>query len=99
MSVLKKDKQKVLGEEISVEKAKEFLSYKPYGNSAEDFHILVKAYRGLSPEGFKLFIDLFKQDGRDVNACDDQGVSFLETIRKNEKFPEYVEIMEAAGAL
>lgn len=98
MAELKKDKQKVIGEIISEDKVREFLSCVPYDDENADFHILTKAYRGLPPEGFARFIEIFVEEGGDINGTDAKGNTFLEAIKRFKKHPEYVTILEQAGA-
>ncbi len=95
---LRKDKQKVVGEVIDEAKVRSFLAYEPYDDVSKDFHILTKAYRGLPPEGFERFVEIFVEEGHDINAKDEHGVSFLDRIRRFKRHPEYVAILENAGA-
>lgn len=98
MAELKKDKQKVIGEEINDDKVREFLSAVPYDAENADFHILTKAYRGLPPHGFEKFIQVFVEEGGDLNGTDSRGHTFLEAIKRFKRHPDYVEILERAGA-
>lgn len=96
--MLKKDKQKVIGEALDEAKVKAFLDYQPYEDENTDFHILTKAYRGLPPHEFERFVDFYKESGRALNPSDNQGQTFIESISRNESHLEYVEILKAAGA-
>lgn len=96
--VLKKDKQKVLGEYFDDERIKTFLNYEAYGDINPDYHVLEKAYRGMIAENFAAFIAFFIDAGRDINAKNPQGDTFLETIRQQRCAEKYVDALIAAGA-
>ncbi len=100
---MKKDKEKVIGETFSTEKLSEFLELKPFGGddsrNEEDFHILLKAYRGLPEEGFERFLPLYQKAGRNINATSPLNETFLDYISDNQNQQSYVEIMKKAGAL
>ena len=93
-----KDKEKVIGEDLDETKVARFLEMQPYGNENADFHVLVKAYRGLPPDAFTRFLQLFKDSGRDINAKDTKGQTLLQLARQNVRHPEYVEILQQFGA-
>jgi len=44
-----------------------------YGDESEDFHILLKAYRGMRPADFKRFLTFFIEAGRQPDATDKDG--------------------------
>ena len=96
--MLKKDKVKVIDEEMNDEKIKHFLTLKPYGDESEDFYQLTKAYRGLPAEYFSRFLELFLAEKRDINAKNVNGQSFISTIEGNVKFPEFIALLKENGA-
>ena len=93
-----KDKEKVIGEDLDETKVARFLEMQPYGNENADFHVLVKAYRGLPPDAFTRFLQLFKDSGRDINAKGPKGQTLLQLASQNVRHPEYVEILQQFGA-
>lgn len=94
---VKKDKQKVIGEQFDKRKLALFLELKPYDEKrSEDFHILLKAYRGLPVEGFEVFIKLFVESGRGLDAKNHDGVTFVEYISQNESQQAYVDCLRMA---
>ena len=95
---LKKDKQKVLGEYFDDERIKTFLSYEAYGDQDSDYHVLEKAYRGMIEENFVTFIKFFIDSGRNINAKNQQGNTFLQTIRRHRCSVGYIDALIAAGA-
>jgi len=50
-----------------------FLEMEPYGDVSADFHVLLKAYRGMRPDDFARFIQFFTASGRNLDATDGQG--------------------------
>lgn len=97
--MLKKDKQKVIGETLDEAKVKAFLDYEPYENDENaDFHILIKAYRGLPAHEFERFLAYYKDSGRELNPVNAKGEHFVDVISQNESQQEYVDILKSAGA-
>jgi hypothetical protein len=97
-SFMANEKPKVIGEELDDAKVARYLDMQPVADENADFHVLTKAYRGLPPEPFERFLQLFVQSGRNINARDRQGRSFLSTIEPNIAHPQYVEIARRFGA-
>ncbi|GGD11406.1 PA4642 family protein [Halopseudomonas salina] len=95
---MRKDKEKVIGEPMTDEQIAAFLSARPYTGESVEQHILTRAYRGLRAHDFERFVDLFKQEGFDLNATDAQGNSFLQTVRGHAQGEDYVAVLERAGA-
>ena len=96
--MLKKDKQKVIGEALDEAKVKAFLNYEPYTDDYADYHILTKAYRGLPPHEFARFVTFYKEAGRDLNPINGKGVKFIDSISANTSHMEYIDILKQAGA-
>ena len=69
---MRKDKEKVVDEVWTEEHVKSFLNVKPHDGSAEDFHMLLKAYQSMRASDFELFVSFFCNDGRDLRY-DQQG--------------------------
>ncbi len=97
--MLKKDKQKVIGEALDEAKVKAFLEYQPYETDENaDFHILTKAYRGLPTHEFERFLEYYKETGRALNPTNAEGEHFIDVISRHVSQQEYVEILKNAGA-
>lgn len=92
------EKAKVIGEELDETKVARYLEMQPVGDENADFHVLTKAYRGLPPEPFGRFLDMFVAAGRNINARDAKGRTFLTTILGNIGQPAYVDIARERGA-
>ena len=93
-----KDKEKVIDEVWNEARIAEFLDVKPAAGIDADFHALLKAYQAMRAEDFEIFIDLFKQQGRNLNALDPQGRSLLSYAREHRSSAEFVRILEQNGA-
>ena len=94
----RKDKEKVLGEHFDDERIKSFLDFPPPDGVSRDYHILVKAYRGMREENFTTFIRFFQEAGHDINAIGPDGKTFLQTIKSHNSGGSYIETLESAGA-
>jgi hypothetical protein len=97
-SAMKKDKQQVVGEELDEIKVRRFLDMQPQQDENADFHILTKAYRGLPPEPFARFMDMYLAEGYTLNPSNKQGVTFLDSIRAHKSQQAYVDILESLSA-
>lgn len=95
---LKKDKQKVLGEVFDVERIQTFFDYQPSEGENADFHLLLKAYRGMKAENFATFVELFQQQGRDVNAESAEGKTLLQIVTAHRNGEDYADVLKQAGA-
>lgn len=95
---LKKDKQKVLGEHFDDERIKTFLDHEAPAGANVDFHLLEKAYRGMSAENFATFIGFFSAAGRDLNATNSDGETLLSICRRHRHGDEYAQALASAGA-
>lgn len=95
---LKKDKQKVLGEFFDDERIRSFFIYESDDTEHADFHLLEKAYRGMIAENFSTFITFFLESKKDINATNQYGETFLQTIRAHKQSEEYVAALQNAGA-
>ncbi|MEH6688560.1 MAG: PA4642 family protein [Halopseudomonas sabulinigri] len=95
---MRKDKEKVVGEPMTDEQVAVFLQARPYADESVDLHLLVRAYRGLRAEDFARFLVMFKGEGFDLNATDEQGNTFLQTVKTHAQGEDYVNVLEAAGA-
>lgn len=95
---LKKDKQKVLGEVFDDERIKTFLEYEAYGSQNPDYHLLEKAYRGMKADNFATFLDFFCEQGHDINAKNQNGINFLQTIHTHGQADDYIAALQGHGA-
>ena len=65
------------------DRVRSFLTYEPYGDASADFHVLLKAYRGMRPEDFERFLHFFLADGRDPDATDPHGRTLWQIIKEH----------------
>ncbi|OEC33594.1 hypothetical protein SAMN05216600_10773 [Pseudomonas cuatrocienegasensis] len=93
---MRKDKQQVIGEEISDEPIKLFLAVEPADATPPSLHKLVKAYRGLRINDFERFVGFFVEAGYDLDAKDAQGHDFIALIQDQRQAEPYIEVIRAA---
>ncbi len=95
---MRKDKEKVIDEVWTVDHVKSFLNVRSHDDTAEDFHMLLKAYQSMRASDFDLFVGFFCDNGRDLNAIGRDGRTVLEIVSTHRHGVEYVDILKAAGA-
>ncbi len=95
---LKKDKQKVLGETFSDERVREFLTGSTVDGEHPDFTALERAYRGMKEDNFATFVTFFVEEGRDINAENANGETFLSVIKAHRHSGPYVATLKSNGA-
>ena len=82
----------------SDERVQSFLHMQPLADESADYHVLVKAYRGMVPEAFVRFIAYFVEAGRNINAAGPGGKTILTILQEHRNAGEYVQILKDAGA-
>jgi hypothetical protein len=95
---MRKDKEKVVDEVWTEDHVKSYLNVHSYDGTAEDFHMLMKAYQSMKPEDFELFVGFFRDDSRDLHAVGKDGRTALTVISTHRHGIEYADILKAAGA-
>ena len=95
---MKKDKLKVLDEVLSEERIKQFLELLPPAGENPDFHQLQKAYRGMPPQYFEIFLEFFTENKRDINAVSHNGYTLLQEISTHKQAREYIDLLVQFGA-
>lgn len=93
---MRKDKQKVIGEEISDESIKLFLEPEPADETPPSLHKLIKAYRGLRVHDFERFIGFFTEAGYDLQAKDAKGRDFVDLVGDQRQAAPYIEAIRTA---
>jgi len=76
------------------DRVKSFLEFEPSGDESADFHVLLKAYRGMRPGDFERFLGFFMAAGRDLDARDRQGRTLWEIIKNHRQGAEFVAVKE-----
>jgi hypothetical protein len=82
----------------SDERVRSFLQMQPLDGESADYHALLKAYRGMTPEAFVRFIAFFVEAGRDINAPGPADTTLLKLLQGHRHAHEYVQILKDAGA-
>ena len=95
---MRKDKEKILDEVWTEDHVKSFLNVKSHDGTAENFHMLLKAYQSMRCSDFALFVDFFCAEGRDLNASGKDGRTVLQIICTHRHGAEYAAVLKAAGA-
>lgn len=94
---MRKDKQQIIGDDISDDYIKAFLLFEPAdGVTSPSLHKLVKAYRGLRVDDFQRFVGFFVEAGFDLDGKDAEGKTFVEQIADQRTASEYIEIIDNA---
>jgi hypothetical protein len=93
---MRKDKKKVVGEEISDESIRLFLDHEPADGTPPSLYKLVKAYRGLRVDDFERFLGFFVEAGFDLNAKDHNGNDFVALTADQRQAEPYIELIRAA---
>ena len=82
----------------SDERIQEFLGMQPVAGETADYHVLVKAYRGMVPEAFARFVAFFLEAGRNINEPGPGGKTILKLVSEHRHGTDYAEILKNAGA-
>jgi len=93
----KKDKKAVIDEVITDALLEQFFSLQPPQGIERDYHILERAYRGLTAPDFARFISLFITRKHNLNATGPQG-TILHVISTHRKGGDYAQALKNAGA-
>ena len=92
---MRKDKKKVVGEEISDEMIKVYLGVEPADATPAALHKLIKAYRGLRVDDFARFLEFFIEAGYALDARDASGKDFVELIQDQRQAEPYIDAVRA----
>jgi hypothetical protein len=95
---MRKDKEKVIDEVWTEDHIRSYLNVRSYDGTAQDYHMLIKAYQSMKAEDFELFVAFFLEDGRDVNAIGKDGRTAMAVITTHRHGVPYADILKAAGA-
>ena len=79
------------------ERVQSFLAMEPPEGVPADYHVLLKAYRGMLPDTFERFLACFAEAGRDINARLADGSTMLDHVSRHRKSAEYARLLEEAG--
>lgn len=82
----------------SDERVRSFLDMEPVAGIGRDYHVLLKAYRGMVPEAFGRFITFFREQNRNLNEPGPDGRTIYKVVASHRNSTEYAEILKQAGA-
>lgn len=77
------------------DRVKSFLNLQPYGENA-DFHVLLKAYRGMRVADFERFLVFFIEAGRNLDATDLRGRTLWDIIKDHRQGADFIALRDAA---
>ena len=77
------------------DRVKSFLALEPYGGDSADFHVLLKAYRGMRTADFERFLIFFVKAKRNVDATDTQGRTLWKIIQNHRQGQDFVALRDS----
>jgi len=83
----------------SDERIQTFLHLQPVAGEPADYHVLLKAYRGMEPDAFARFIAFFVAAGRNLNEPGPSGKTIVQLVAEHRHGSDYARILNNAGAL
>lgn len=93
---LKKDKEKVFGGDWTEESLRHFLTLKTFDGTDKDYNSLILAYRHMVPAMYADFVELFKEEGHNLEAKNLDGVRAIDIIASHPASAAYADILRAA---
>ncbi len=94
---MKKDKKKIIGEELDDQRLKDLLTLKPPAGENRAFHILIRAYRSLRAKDFERFAQFYKAQGFPINPKNQKGEAFITIIKQHRYAEPYIQALENTG--
>ena len=88
---MRKDKKQIIGEPMTDEQVKAFLSAEPADNTPAPLHKLLRAYQSLRIEDFERFLSFFKEQGFAFDCCNEKGENFSQIIVDQRLAEPYLE--------
>ena len=75
------------------DRVKSFLEMEAYSGNV-DFHLLMRAYRGMRPADFERFLPFFIDANRDLDATDDQGRTRWSIIEGHRQGADFIALRQ-----
>ncbi len=91
---MKRDKKRVEGEQWSDEQLQAYLNFNTFDGSDRDFHCLYRAYTRMNENSFENFIELFKAEGRNIEATNKDGKTLKQLIAGHAQAQDYISILQ-----
>ena len=92
---MRPDKAKVVDEVWDDARIDSFLSKGAMGDEAQDFSLLLNAYRSMRPDDFARFLERYTATGRSIDAQDSRGRTLLELIADHDKAQPFRDLLQA----
>lgn len=91
---MKRDKQRVEGEQWSEDKLREYLDFNTYDGTDRDFHCLYRAYTRMNEATFEQFVNLFKKEGRNLKARNADGKTLADLVSQHRQSEDYLKVLQ-----
>jgi hypothetical protein len=76
------------------ERVKSFLALEPSGDTSADFHVLLKAYRGMRPDDFERFLKFYLEAERSLDAVDPKGQTIWDIMSTHRQGLEFIQVRD-----
>ena len=93
---MKGDKKRVEGVQWSEQQLRSYLEFNSYDGTDRDFHCLYRAYTRMDEGAFAQFVELFKSEGRNLDAPNQDGKTLAELIRSHQQSADYLAALTAS---
>lgn len=71
-------------------RVKSFLALEPAGDKSADFHVMLKAYRGMRPADFERFLKFYLEANRNPDATDPKGRTIWDIMATHRQGAEFI---------
>ena len=85
------------GEDWSDDRVRGYLNRQPPAGVNADFHVLNTAYKHMRAYDFERFVCFFLEEGRDINAVNEDGKTLLDLVKAHPISLDFVHILEDAA--
>jgi hypothetical protein len=80
----------VTDEVFDDDRIKSFLVLEPAKDASADFHVMLKAYRGMRPDDFERFLKFYLEAGRNPDATDPKGRTIWDIMSTHRQGAEFI---------
>ena len=91
---MKRDKKRVESEQWSDEQLQTYLNFNTFDGTDRDYHCLYRAYTRMNENTFEDFVELFKAEGRNIEATNNDGRTLKQIISGHARGQEYISILQ-----
>lgn len=91
---MKRDKKRVESEQWSDEQLQTYLNFNTFDGTDRDFHCLYRAYTRMNEDAFENFVQLFKAEGRNIEATNKEGKTLIQIVSGHSQGQDYISILQ-----